>query len=256
MILSFLLPAQYFSWKATSLLYILDTDNLLSVATWKYFEYLIMCSQQRLSWHGQTNNYLFIFSRNKRKTYPELLIGGGGITSNSIFQAALYDTTPLFWANLVNVSLQDVMSQVQHLLSVQFSFLPAEPECHESMTTPGGKKKTKTCINRALLGLSSSFFSSSESHTWGHRETCHPDLPPSTSTTPWKRRGLTSCCHHSSATEKVTAAPGGAQTLPRAAFLWPEFLHLRFHTTCEEISGRWETEYELELVVQYFTSLR
>lgn len=60
----------------------------------------------------------------------------------SIFQA-VYDNTSLFWANLVDVSLQDVMSQLQHLLSVQFSFLPAEPECHESMATPGGKKKTK-----------------------------------------------------------------------------------------------------------------
>lgn len=60
----------------------------------------------------------------------------------SIFQA-VYDNTPLFWANLVDVSLQDVMSQLQHLLSVQFSFLPAEPECHESMATPGEKKQNK-----------------------------------------------------------------------------------------------------------------
>lgn len=60
----------------------------------------------------------------------------------SIFQA-VYDNTPLLWANLVDVSLQDVMSQLQHLLSVQFSFLPAEPECHQSMATPGGKNQNQ-----------------------------------------------------------------------------------------------------------------
>lgn len=76
----------------------------------------------------------------------------------SIFQA-VYDNTPLFWANLVDVSLQDVMSQLQHLLSVQFSFLPAEPECHESMATPGGKKnKTKTLIIPSSLFPASLFF--------------------------------------------------------------------------------------------------
>lgn len=74
----------------------------------------------------------------KNKTYPDTFP-----LIKSIFQA-VYDTTPLFWANLVDVSLQDVMSQLQHLLSVQFSFLSAEPECHESVTTPGGKKRQKT----------------------------------------------------------------------------------------------------------------
>lgn len=119
------------------------------------------------------------FFKKQKKKHPEMLIGG----INCIFQA-VYDTTPLFWANLVDVSLQDVMSQVQHLLAVQFSFLPAEPESHEGMTTPGGKNKTTTSMNPPLLFPSSSFFSSSECYTWGHRETCHPDLPPSTSTTP------------------------------------------------------------------------
>lgn len=39
------------------------------------------------------------------------------------------------------------MSQVQHLLSVQFSFLSAEPERHESVTTPGGsEKKTQKLV--------------------------------------------------------------------------------------------------------------
>lgn len=166
-----------------------------------------MCAWQCTFLQVWTNNYLFLFSRKKNPSRNLPLI-------QSIFQA-VYDTTPLFWANLVDVSLQDVMSQLQHLLSVQFSFLPAEPECHEGVTTPGEKKekkkkKEKTWIIPSLLFLLSLFFSISQSYTWGHRETCHPDLPLSTSTTPWKRHGLASCSHHFSATEKETAAPGGA----------------------------------------------
>lgn len=68
--------------------------------------------------------------------------------------------------NLVDVSLQDVMSKLQNLRSVQLSFLPAEPEGHENMTTPGEKKENlhenPTFVLRHFLYYSQSTYLGSQ----------------------------------------------------------------------------------------------
>lgn len=82
--------------------------------------------------------------------------------------------------------------------------------------------------------LSFSLFPLSPCHcqsvTWGRRGTCRPDPPLSTSATPWRRRGLTSCCRHSVAAGTRRAAPNGAQTPPTAAFLRSGRQHSRSQT--------------------------
>lgn len=65
-------------------------------------------------------------------------------------------------SNLVDVSLQNVMAQLQCLLSVQLPFLSAEPEGQESVTAPdrqtdgrrNGSVKTSFFLPLSTLTLS------------------------------------------------------------------------------------------------------
>lgn len=90
------------------------------------------------------------------------------------------------------------------------------------------KKKEEERTEWKLLSFTLAYFSScplsASWHTWGHRGTCRPDPPLSTSTTPWRRRGLASYCRRCAAAGKRKVAPCGAQSPPSATFLQSELL--------------------------------